>query len=201
MRKVRLAVLFSGGGTDFQSIIDGVKEGKINGEIVVSVCSNHKAHGIVRAKEAGIPCVELAKADFASFEERDRAILATLKKYDVELVVTAGYLGILSDFLLDEYKMRVVNIHPSLLPLHGGKGMYGLNVHREVIACGDKISGATVHFMDKNAIDGGEIIAQESLEVLSTDTPETLQERILNQIEHPLLVKTIGKLCDEILKN
>ena len=147
--------MFSGGGTDFQAVIDGQNRGAFDGRIVVSISSNDQAYGIERAKAAGIPCYVCKRSDYGGdCAARDRAVLDVLKKYDVELIVLAGYLGILSDFVLDAYPRAVINIHPSLLPKFGGDGMYGINVHRAVIAAGEKKSGATVHYVvhDKDTL-------------------------------------------------
>ena len=186
--------MFSGGGTDFQALIDGERNGEYDGKIVVAISSNHKAYGIERAKKAGIDCYVFPKNEYASAEERDRAVLEVFEKYDVELIFLAGYLGILTKPLIDRYPRAIVNIHPALLPKFGGKGMYGLNVHKAVIEAGEKKSGATVHYSD-GGIDTGAIILQRSLDVLPDDTPESLQQRILNEIEHPLLVEAAKLLC------
>lgn len=186
--------MFSGNGTDFQALIDGEKNNAFDGKIVVAVSSNDKAYGIERAKQAGIDCFVCKKADYNSEVERDEAVLKIFKKYGVELVVLAGYLGILTKPLIDAYPKAIINIHPALLPKFGGKGMYGLNVHKAVIAAGEKKSGATVHYSDCG-IDTGAIILQRSLDVLPSDTPESLQQRILNEIEHPLLVEAVALLC------
>ena len=190
----KIAVMFSGGGTDFQALIDGERAGKYNGHIVVAVTSNSKAYGIERAKQAGIDCYICRKADYADEAERDKAVAEIFERYGVELIVLAGYLGILTAPLLDNYKGKIINIHPALLPKFGGKGMYGIHVHEAVLAAGEKKSGATVHYSD-GGIDTGKIILQRELDVLPTDTPESLQQRILNEIEHPLLVEAVALLC------
>ena len=191
-----IAVMFSGGGTDFQALIDGQAAGKFDGKIVVSVTSNAAAFGIERAKKAGIDCYIFRKADYDSELSRDAEVRKVFEKYDVDLIVLAGYLGIISRPLLDKYAGKIVNIHPALLPKFGGRGMFGLNVHKAVIAAGEKKSGATVHYVD-GGTDTGEIILQRSLDVLPTDTPESLQQRILNDIEHPLLVEAVALLCSK----
>lgn len=191
-----IAVMFSGGGTDFQALIDGQEEGKFDGKIVVSVTSNAAAYGIERAKKAGIDCYIFRKADYDSELARDTEVRKVFEKYNVDLIVLAGYLGIISKPLLDKYAGKIVNIHPALLPKFGGRGMFGLNVHKAVIAAGEKRSGATVHYVD-GGTDTGEIILQRALDVLSSDTPESLQQRILNEIEHPLLVEAVALLCSQ----
>lgn len=190
----KIAVMFSGNGTDFQALIDGQAEGAFDGKIVVAVSSNDSAYGIERAKKAGIDCYVRRKADFASDVARDESVRGIFEDYGVELIVLAGYLGILTSPLLDRYKGAIINIHPALLPKFGGKGMYGIHVHEAVIAAGEKKSGATVHYSD-GGIDTGAIILQRSLDVLPDDTPESLQKRILEQIEHPLLVEAVALLC------
>ncbi len=190
----KIAVMFSGNGTDFQALIDGQKAGAFDGRIVVAVSSNPAAHGIDRAKSAGIDCYVYRKADYESAKERDAAVCELFEKYGVELIVLAGYLGIVTEPLLNRFAGAIINIHPALLPKFGGKGMYGLNVHRAVLAAGEKRSGATVHYVD-GGTDTGKIIMQRALDVLPTDTPESLQARILDTIEHPLLVDAVSTLC------
>lgn len=192
----RIAVMFSGNGTDFQALIDGQRDGMFDGRIVVAVTGNPDAYGIERAKAAGIDCYIRRKADFADTAERDAEVAEIFDRYGVDLIVLAGYLGILTPPLLDKYRGRVINIHPALLPKFGGKGMYGIHVHEAVIAAGEKKSGATVHYSDYG-IDTGKIILQRELDVLPDDTPESLQRRILNEIEHPLLVEAVALLCKE----
>lgn len=189
----RIAVFFSGNGTDFQSLIDGQNMSRFDGRIVVAISSSKEAYGIERAKKAGIDCYVYQKADYESASARDAAVAETLRRYEVDLIVLAGYLGILTDELLGRFR-DIINIHPSLLPKYGGKGMYGLNVHRAVIAAGEKKSGATVHYVS-DGIDKGEIIMQRETDVLPSDTPESLQQRILDTIEHTLLVEAVAKLC------
>ena len=191
-----IAVMFSGGGTDFQALIDGEKEGKFDGHIVVAVTGNAKAYGIQRAKAAGIDCYICRKADYESVESRDEEVAEIFDRYGVELIVLAGYLGILTAPILDKYKGRVINIHPALLPKYGGKGMYGIHVHEAVIAAGEKESGATVHFVD-GGTDTGPIIMQRALPVLPSDTPEALQARILQEIEHKLFPEAVKRLCND----
>lgn len=190
----RIAVMLSGGGTNFQALIDGEKAGAFDGKIVVAVSSNDTAYGIERAKKAGIDCYVRRKADFASDTERDMSVKEIFDNYKVDLVVLAGYLGILTAPLIDGYKHKIINIHPALLPKFGGKGMYGIHVHEAVIAAGEKKSGATVHYSD-GGIDTGDIILQRSVDVLPNDTPESLQKRILDTVEHKLLVDAVAMLC------
>ncbi len=191
----KLALLVSGSGTNMQAIMDACASGEIDGRIAVVISSNHEAYALVRAEGAKIPNYVCCKKDYPSTEARDRAILDLLKRYDVDYVILAGYLGILPEFIIDAYPNRIVNIHPALLPKFGGKNYYGIRVHKAVIEAGEKESGATAHFVSA-AIDGGPIIRQQKLTVYKGDKPEDLQKRILNQIEHPMLVSVIKDLCD-----
>lgn len=193
--KKRLAVLVSGGGTNMQSIIDATERGDICGSVVVVISSNDEAYALKRAEKHGIPAFVCSLKGGVSRDERDEKILALLGEYRADYVILAGYLGILTDGLLEKYENRILNIHPALLPDYGGKSFFGLNVHRAVIADKRKESGATVHFVGRGGIDTGLIIAQEKLEVLPSDTPESLQQRILDNIEHKLFVRVIRDLC------
>lgn len=191
----KLALLVSGSGTNMQAIMDACASGEINGRIAVVISSNHEAYALVRAEGAKIPNYVCCKKDYPTVEARDRAILDLLQRYDVDYVILAGYLGILPQFIIDAYPNRIVNIHPALLPKFGGKDYYGIRVHKAVIDAGEKESGATAHFVSAE-VDGGPIIRQGKLTVYKGDKPEDLQKRILNQIEHPMLVSVIKDLCD-----
>ena len=195
----KLALLVSGSGTNMQAVMDACQSGEIDGRIAVVISSNHEAYALVRAQGAKIPNFVCAKKDFPSVEARDREILRLLKTYDVDYVILAGYLGILPDFIIKEYENRIVNIHPALLPKFGGHDFYGIHVHKAVIDAGETESGATAHFVTSE-VDGGPIIRQEKLKVYKGDTPETLQRRILDQIEHPMLVSVIRDQCADKIK-
>ena len=189
-----IAVFASGSGSDMQSVIDGTLSGLIDGKVVAIVTNKEGIFAIERAKKHGIDCKTFKARDYdGDNAKRDEAIVEYLKGYNVDLIVLAGYLAIVTPVLVDEYEGRIINIHPSLIPKHCGKGMYGLNVHKSVIASGDKVSGCTVHFVDYGA-DTGKIIAQEQVEVKDGDTPESLQARIL-EVEHVLLPSVVAKLC------
>lgn len=190
---MRISVLVSGGGTNLQAIIDAIKNKEIRGaEIVQVISSKEGVFSLRRAEEAGIPHLVISKKDYPDIGERMRAIKEALDEKSTDLVVLAGYLSILTGEILRPYRGRVINIHPSLLPRHGGKDCYGIHVHEKVIASGDKMSGATVHFVDEG-IDTGRIIVQRSLEVNPDDTPESLQKRVL-AIEHRILPEAINIL-------
>lgn len=192
MSGLRLAVLVSGSGTNLQSIIDATQSGKLKSQIVCVISNKEIAYGLERARLSHIPAyfIDPTKPQY------DERLLAKLQEEQVDLIVLAGYLKIVAPSLIKAYRHRIINIHPSLLPKFGGKGYYGLRVHEAVIQAGEKISGATVHFVDEG-VDTGEIIMQRSLEVTADDTPEILQTKILNQIEHSILVEAIQKLEQE----
>lgn len=192
MPRLRLAVLVSGSGTNLQSVIDAIQSGTLKSQIVCVISNKETAYGLERARRHHIPAYFIDPKE-ASYNEK---LLERLQKEQVDLVVLAGYLKIVDPNLIKAYPHRIINIHPSLLPKFGGKGFYGLYVHKAVIEAGEKESGATVHFVDEG-VDTGEIILQKRLKVAEDDTPERLQTRILEQIEHTLLVEAIQKLEQE----
>lgn len=189
MSGLRLGVLVSGSGTNLQSVIDAVENGVLKSQIVCVISNKEAAYGLERARKHQIPAYFINPKE----EGYDKKLLETLKKEQVELVVLAGYLKILNQELIHSYHKRIINIHPSLLPKFGGKGFYGLHVHEAVIAAGEKESGATVHYVDAG-IDTGQILIQKKVAVEREDTPESLQKRILEQVEHKILVEAIQKL-------
>lgn len=190
-----IAVFVSGSGSDMQSIIDAVENGKINGKIVAVIANKEGIFALERAEKHNIPSMVFKVKDYGSIEERDKAILNYLKPLNVDLIVLAGYLSIVTPILVDAYNKKIINIHPSLIPLHCGKGMYGLKVHQSVLASKDKVSGATVHYVDYGA-DTGEIIKNIKVDVLDDDTPESLQKRVLEK-EHILLPEVVAMLCEK----
>lgn len=190
-RKLKIGVLVSGGGTDLQSLIDD------GADIVRVISSKEGVYALERAAKAGIPARAVTKDQYPDIHERMTRIAEILEEDGVQLVVLAGYLSILTGDLLDRFPGRVINIHPALLPKFGGKGFYGLNVHKAVIEAGEKESGATVHYVNEG-IDKGEIILQRSVPVMEDDTPESLQERVL-EIEHELLPEAVRKLEKELI--
>ena len=189
MSRLRMAVLVSGGGTNLQSIIDAVEAGTLDSQIVCVISNKETAYGLERARRHHIP------AYFINPKEPgyDEKLLEKLNEEKIDLVVLAGYLKILSPELVHQYNRRIINIHPALLPKFGGKGFYGIHVHEAVIEAGEKESGATVHYVNEG-VDTGEIIIQRKLEVQPDDTPESLQARILDQIEHKILVEAIKRI-------
>ena len=194
MKKVRIAVLCSGGGTNLQAILDAQAAGKIShGEVVLVVADSLGAFALERAKRCGVETAVFDKKQFPR-TEREAAILACLKAHGAELVVLAGFMTVLSAGFVKEYEGRILNIHPALLPSFGGVGMYGLHVHEAVLARGVKVTGATVHFVTEEC-DGGPIIAQKAVRVHAHDTPEKLQQRVMRQAEWVIYPKAIEKVC------
>lgn len=194
MPPVRMGVLISGSGTNLQSIIDGIDTGYINGRIEVVISNKEEAFGLERARKHGIDTAFVNPKNYSDIESYNDRILEVLSSYNVELVILAGYIKILSSKLIDSYKNRIINIHPSLIPSFCGKGYYGLRVHEEAVNYGVKISGATVHFVDENA-DTGPIIIQEHVAVDYEDTAETLQKKIL-KTEHRILPMAVKYFCE-----
>lgn len=190
----KIAVFISGSGSDMQSVIDGCESGYIDGKVVCVVASKEGIYGLERAEKHGIDSAVFALKDYdRDCVKRDEAIINYIAAHDVDLVVLAGYLGIVSEKLVSAYRGRMINIHPSLIPAHCGKGMYGLKVHASVLASGDKVSGVTVHYVDEGT-DTGDIIVQQRVKVEEGDTPETLQARVL-ETEHQLLPYAVRFLC------
>ena len=187
----RVAILVSGGGTDLQSIIDGVESGYINCSICAVISDNSKAYGIERAKKAGIKTYVFDKHEYGA--RLSDAIYETLCG-KADLIVLAGFLSILGGKLISEFKNKIINIHPSLIPAFCGKGMYGMKVHEKAIEFGVKVSGCTVHFVD-DGTDSGPIIMQRTVEVNGCDTPKDLQERILVE-EHKALPEAVKLLSE-----
>lgn len=187
--KKRIGVLVSGGGTNLQAVMDKTDEGYIDAEITVVISNRKDAYALERAKTAGIDARYVARKDYESDEQRDYAMMQILRDHGVDLVVLAGYLGILSKPFIDAYRLRIINVHPSLIPAFCGKGFYGHHVHQAVLDYGVKVSGATVHFVDEG-IDAGPIILQKAVEVKDDDTVDTLAARVL-EVEHELLPRAV----------
>lgn len=194
MPQVKIGVLISGSGTNLQSLIDNIETGNIKGKIAVVISNRKDAYGLNRARQKNIDALYIRQKDYESFENFNDAIIDELKKHNVELVVLAGYLKILTSKFIEEYRNRIINIHPSLIPAFCGKGYYGIKVHEEVIKYGVKLSGATVHFVDEEA-DTGPIIIQEAVEVGYEDTAETLKQKVL-KIEHKILPLAVKYYCE-----
>ena len=182
---VKIGVLLSGGGTNLQAIIDGCKNKSINGEVKVVISNKAEAYGLERAKKNNIKAI---------CEKEEDRIIEILKENEVELVILAGYLKIVSPKLVDAYRNKIINIHPSLIPAFCGKGYYGEKVHQGVIDYGAKVTGATVHFVDEGA-DTGPIIMQKTVEVKRDDDAKKLAARVL-EVELEILTKSIRMICE-----
>ena len=185
---VKIGVLISGGGTNLQAIIDGCENKSINGEVKVVISNKEEAYGLERARNHKITAI---------CEKDENKIIEILKENEVELVILAGYLKIVSPKLVNEYRNKIKNIHPSLIPAFCGKGYYGEKVHQGVIDYGAKVTGATVHFVDEGA-DTGPIIMQKTIEVKQDDDAKKLAERVL-EVEHEILTKSISMFCENKL--
>ena len=200
MLKANIAVFVSGGGTNLQALIDAQKSGIIqSGEIKVVVSSQKDAYALTRTANSGIPGFAVVKKDCGSQEAYEEALMKVLKEYDIDMIVLAGYLSILSGNFTSKWPNRIINVHPALIPSFCGKGYYGLKVHEEALKYGVKVSGATVHFVNE-VPDGGQIIYQKAVEVQDGDTPEVLQRRIMEQAEWILLPRATEKVCADIVK-
>jgi len=197
-RKKRLGVLISGGGTNLQAVMDAVAEGRIPAEISLVLSDRRDAYGLTRARQSSIPARYINKKEFADSREFNRAILDRLTQYQVDYVVLAGYLSILSGELVDHYPNRIVNIHPSLIPSFCGMGCYGVHVHQAVLDYGAKVTGATVHFVDEGT-DTGPIILQKPVVVLPEDDARSLAARVL-EAEHEILPEAVELLVRGKLK-
>jgi PurN: phosphoribosylglycinamide formyltransferase len=182
---LNIAVCVSGGGTDLQSIIDACEAGKINGQIRLVISNRKKAYGLERARLHGI------QAEWIKDEDE---ILKRFEEEKIDVVVLAGYLAIVGDKLIEQYKNRIINIHPSLIPSFCGPGFYGMHVHEAVFKRGVKVSGATVHFVT-GEVDGGPIILQRAVDISDLETPEDIQARVL-EIEHKILPEAVALYCE-----
>lgn len=195
---LKIGILASHGGSNMQAIINACKENQIYGVVSVVICNNSKAGAVEKAEKAGIPVFHLSKRNYPVDSDLDEAISIVLKKYNVNIVALAGYMKKLGPIMLKEYKNRILNIHPALLPKHGGRGMYGINVHKSVITSGDKESGATVHLVNENYDEGG-ILSQVMVPVDENETPETLAAKVLAE-EHRLYSITLEKISKDEIK-
>jgi len=196
----RIVVLVSGSGTNLQAIIDKVKKGDIkNAEICAVISSKEGAYALRRANAAGISSYVVEKRNFKSERERDIALMGLIDSLNVDLIVLAGYLSILSEELCEKYENRIINVHPALIPSFCGDGYYGLKVHEKALEYGVKITGATVHFVNKDT-DAGPIIMQKAVEVKDGDTAETLQKRVMEEAEWQIMPKAVSLFCEDRLK-
>ena len=201
MKKVKIAVLVSGGGTNLQALIDAEKNGIIHSGTISLVLSNVKgAYAITRAENAGIAAITVSKKELGSQEAFEEKLIAELESRGIELIILAGFMSILSEKFTRRFENRIINVHPSLIPAFCGKGFYGLKVHEAALAYGVKVTGATVHFVNEIP-DGGKIIMQKAVKILDKDTPETLQKRVMKIAEWKILPLSAEKVSAEILAN
>ena len=188
-------MLVSGGGTNLQALIDAQNDGIIkSGKITCVISSNPDAYALERARKNNIDTAVIRRKDFATFEEYDFALTELLKSKSADLVVLAGFMTILGHQVISEFENRMINIHPALIPSFCGEGYYGLNVHKAVLEKGVKLSGATTHFVTEEC-DAGPIIMQRAVEVENDDTPETLQRRIMENVEWKILPLSVELFC------
>lgn len=191
---MNIAVFASHGGSDMQAIVDGCKQRRIDANVTVVISNNADSMALVRAENEGIPHYYLSAKSMGSEEALAERLLDVLEEYHVDMIFLAGYLRLLHVSILRKYKNRIFNIHPALLPKYGGKGMYGMNVHRAVIEAKEKESGVTIHRVSAE-YDSGEIVAQTKVAVFENDTAEILAERILEK-EHAFLVEVISDIAN-----
>ena len=194
---INIAVLVSGGGTNLQALIDA--QGKVlqHGKIKLVISSKPDVYALQRAEQAGIEHCVIAKRDYVTQEEFSNAILQQLQSYQIDMIVLAGYLSILDETIIRAYPNRIINIHPSLIPSFCGKGYYGLKVHEAALTYGVKVTGATVHIVNEIP-DGGKILLQKAVDILPFDTPETLQQRVMEDAEWILLPQATEMIAKEI---
>lgn len=192
---LKLAVLVSGGGTNLQAIMDAIDNGTIKDtRIEVVISNNRKAYALERAKNHNIPAECISPKSYETRDDFNKALLAAIDSYNVDLIVLAGCLVAIPSIMVEKYRNRIINIHPSLIPSFCGKGFYGLHVHEAVLARGVKVTGATVHFVD-DGTDTGPIILQKPVMIEQGDTPEVLQKRVMEQAEWIILPKAISLIA------
>ena len=199
MKKIKVAVLVSGGGTNLGALIAAEKKGIItSGEISLVISNKVGAYALERAKVVGIEALTVTKAECGSQEAFEDRLLEELRSRGIELIVLAGFMAILSERFTSAYKDRIINVHPSLIPSFCGKGFYGLRVHEAALEYGVKVTGATVHYVNEIP-DGGKIILQKSVEIQDGDTPELLQKRVMEEAEWIILPKACELVSKKLL--
>ena len=200
LKKTRIAVLVSGGGTNLQALIDAQKMGKIkHGEIVVVISNNPDAYALKRAEDNGIKNVVVNKNQFNNHQEFETELCKVIDENEADMIILAGFMSILSENFTSKYTRRIITVHPSLIPSFCGKGYYGLNVHVAALRYGVKVTGATVHYVNEIP-DGGEIITQKAVKVLKNDSPQSLQQRVMEQAEWVILPKAAEEVSKRLLK-
>lgn len=200
MLKARIAVFVSGGGTNLQALLDAQDKGIItSGEIALVISNVHGAYALERAKNHNVDSVVISKKECGSQEAFEQGIKDKLQEYNIDLIVLAGFMSILSEDFTKCYPKRIINVHPSLIPSFCGKGFYGLKVHEAALGYGVKVTGATVHFVNEIP-DGGEIILQKAVDIIEGDTPEILQKRVMEQAEWILLPQAVESVSKKIVE-
>ena len=198
MSKIKIAVLVSGGGTNLQALIDSTKSGILrSGEISLVISNNESAFALERAKTAGIKTAVNTKKALGTQDAFEEKIIKTLKEEEIDLIVLAGFMSILSVKFTSRFDKRIINVHPSLIPSFCGKGFYGLKVHEAALEKGVKVTGATVHFVNEIP-DGGEIIMQKAVDIKEGDTPEILQKRVMEEAEWKILPEAVEKVASKL---
>ncbi|HJB08814.1 MAG TPA: phosphoribosylglycinamide formyltransferase [Candidatus Enterocloster faecavium] len=193
---LRVGVLVSGGGTNLQAILDAIDQGRVtNAQVEVVISNNSGAFALERARTHGIEALCVSPRDYKTREEFNQALLETVDRYELDLIVLAGFLVKVPEIVIGKYRNRIINIHPSLIPSFCGVGYYGLKVHEAALKRGVKLTGATVHFVDEG-MDSGPILLQKAVEVLPGDTPEILQKRVMEQAEWQLLPQAIDMIAN-----
>ena len=193
---LNVGVMVSGGGTHLQAILDAIENGTITNTVIRVVISNNRnAYALERARKAGIEAVCLSPKDFSDRAEFNQALLEKLDEYHLDLIVLAGYLVTIPEAVIQKYRNRIINIHPSLIPSFCGVGYYGLKVHEAALKRGVKLTGATVHYVDEG-VDSGPIILQKAVEVKPGDTPEVLQRRVMEEAEWVILPQAINMIAN-----
>ena len=197
MRRARIAVLVSGGGTNLGALIKAEQQGRLtSGKIELVISNKADAYALCRAQNANIPTAVVLKKECGSTEAFEDRIMSLLAEYQIDLIVLAGFMAILSERFTAAYPEQIVNVHPSLIPSFCGQGFYGLHVHEAALAYGVKVTGATVHFVNEIP-DGGRIIMQKAVAIREDDTPETLQKRVMRLAEWKILPAAVEKVCAE----
>ena len=201
MKKANIAVFVSGGGTNLQALMDAERAGIIKSGTIRLVVSNNKdAYALTRAKNYNVETRVVLRRDYENSHDFEAALIGVLKEANIDMIVLAGFMSILSPDFINEYRDRMINVHPSLIPSFCGKGCYGLHVHEKALEYGVKVTGATVHYVNEIP-DGGKIILQKAVEVHEGDTPEILQKRVMEQAEWIILPQATEMIAKQIMEN
>ena len=195
---LNIAVLVSGGGTNLQAILDAEARGENpHGKVTLVVASKPGVYALERAAAAGVESAVVRRRDYVDSEAFDAALVRVLQEHSIDVVVLAGFLSVLGPSVIEAYRDRILNVHPSLIPSFCGPGFYGLRVHEAALARGVKVTGATVHLVNEEC-DGGPILLQKAVDILPGDTPETLQKRVMVEAEWQLLPKALAMVCEQL---